>query len=287
MAGAVSSPTPGDAEHIAERLTALEGRLSHVRHLVDDLTEQRDAAAARATSLESDLAASLANASRLEREKAQALARAERAAAEVAEATALATESRSLPAVERAELERQVAAAQKDSAIYQEMVADALNDLDETRSELAVERERTAAKQAELDILNARVDQEIDRLTRRSDIPARGKDMLQRLWPRLVLHPDARAFIEDTRKSPELAELGGVLTDLQRRTLLGTKFKGTKNVWEVSKVRIEKQGSNAGRVYYRQLSDGRLWVLIERKDPKRQDALGQWFDKLPEPDDDY
>ncbi|GEA81949.1 hypothetical protein [Cellulomonas uda] len=288
LAGEVSTPTQADAEPIAERLTALEHRLSQVRHLVDDLAEQRDAAVALTQQTESELAAALTTIARLRREKKQAAQRAQRAETDAARAAANAAENNSLPSAERAELERRVLEAKHRADAIEKIADEYFDELADLQPKLAMSQDKVRLLQDQIDDLNALRDEQIAQLARRSDVPPRGPGIWQRLWPRLVLHQRALEFLEDPRRCPEAEKLCEVLTDLNRRAKSGRRFQSTEHVWEVREhIRIEKSGSNAGRVYYRILPDERLWILIDRKDPKSQTQLGQWFDNLDLPDDDY
>ncbi|MBO0898922.1 hypothetical protein J1G44_06215 [Cellulomonas sp. zg-ZUI199] len=172
-----------------------------------------------------------------------------------------------------------------------------LETAEDERGGLAAERDRLAA---DLEIQNERardLQAQVEQLQHGLDKAARsgssrvattrGGDVFERLWPRLVLHEDAKAYLVDVRTCARPQMVGHVLSQLDRGEAVPLKrFRATEHVLEVNAhIRIDATGRDRGRVYVRRLGDGRLWVYIDRKDdPKHQTAFARRIDGLPEPE---
>lgn len=103
--------------------------------------------------------------------------------------------------------------------------------------------------------------------------------LLRRAWPRLVLHPDCLEVMAESFS--RLTSLFALLTDLNAQAAVpASSWNNHKEVFEVDQ-HIATGRDGLGRVYYRRLSDGRLWVLVHRKvDDKEQERTVKRFAAL-------
>lgn len=255
------------------RINELARVTAELRPMVEAALEMQQATAARTVELESELAAARTMLRRAERERDAARGRVaeldERLAGSVAgETSADAAEYRDL--LLAAEEERDGLAVERDRLAV----------------DLELQDERAQSLQAQLDHLQRGLDEASRRAVSRTATP-RGGDVFERLWPRLLLHDDAKAYLVDIRTCPQPHRVGHVLSQLDRgESVPMKKFRATAHVREVNEhIRLDATGRDRGRVYVRHLSDDRLWVFIDRKgDDKQQTAYARWIDSLPEPE---
>lgn len=285
-------------EHLRPQIDALQAQINQAatraetaESEVEKLQDERAALRAKHTSLEKELAQERGQAVRLRDQLSQAdkrIAEADRLALSYKlTASKVASNQDAAAGRERALLESMAAIKQERDEIEQRMSlaeevaresqhkSDAYEMQNQFMSEqLEAERERCERLEVE-QARAARFQSEQLSKTLPSARKRKGsvRHLLGRAWPRLVIHPDSIEVMDTDFTT--LSHVFGILHSLNNGEKVPSQmWKQFGDVHEVDRHLSTGKGSALGRVYYRKLSDSRLWVFVHRKkDGKEQDRF--------------
>lgn len=282
-------------EHMRPRIEALQSqfhqavtRAETAEAKVRELQDERAALRAKHASLEKELAQERGQAVRLRDEISRADKR-------IAEAESLAVSYR-LTASKAAS--HQDAAAGRERALL-ESIAATKQERDEIRRQMSLAEEgarelqrKSNAFEMQHQVMSEQLEAEREKCERleleqartarfqseqlAKNLPTAKKrkgsvrHLLGRAWPKLVIHPESIEVMDTDFTA--LTQVFGILHSLNNGDNVPSQmWRQFGDVHEVNRHLSTGKGGPLGRVYYRRLSDSRLWVFVHlKKDEKQQ-----------------